>query len=313
MQVLIVEDELAIANAMACALESRGHTVAVARNVQLALALPRPDVLIADTELPGLSGLDLLEQYKRSGLVPRTVFVTSNPSLEDCRRALKLGAAEFLAKPFRLEELVSAVEQSIDELNAQFEQSYLATPTALETCLRDIAAFATQRGIGPTCRARACTAAGELIHNVLAHAYEFSEGAFRVTATLERRDFVLQISDQGLGFDSDELADEVMADGGGLRRAAALAEDIDVRSEPERGTTVTLRFGAYRVDFEGCDHADLTEYDFLTPETSRELLATLQLEDGESFFQLTPALAVVVGRLLAGPDPKRLAAQALRS
>ncbi len=313
MQVLIVEDELAIANAMACALESRGHTVAVARSVQLALALPRPDVLIADTELPGLSGLDLLEQYKRSGLVPRTVFVTSNPSLADCRRALKLGAAEFLAKPFRLEELVSAVEQGIDDLNAQFEQSYLATPTALETCLRDIAAFATQRGIGPTCRARACTAAGELIQNVLTHAYEFNEGAFRIVATLERRDFVLQITDQGLGFDSDELATEAMADGGGLARAAALAEDIEVRSAPDQGTTVALRFGAYRVDFEGCDHADLTEYDFLTPETSRELLATLQLEDGESFFQLTPALAVVVGRLLAGPDPKRLAAQALRS
>jgi len=313
MQVLIVEDELTVANAMACALESRGHSVAVARSVQLALALPRPDVLIADTELPGLSGLDLLEQYKRSGLVPRTVFVTSNPSLANCRRALQLGAAEFLAKPFRLDELVHAVEQGLGELRAHFEQSYLATPGALEGCLRDVAAFATQRGIGPTCRARCCTALGEVIENVLEHAYPQGGGAFRIVATLDRQDLVLQVHDQGAGFDVAEAVTEAMADGSGLGRAAALAEDLDVSSEPGHGSSVTLHFGAYRVDFEGGDRADLTEFDFLTPETTRELLATLQLEEGESFFQLTPSMAVVVGRLLAGPDSKRLVAQALRS
>ncbi|MFT7487039.1 MAG: CheY-like chemotaxis protein [Candidatus Paceibacteria bacterium] len=313
MQVLIVEEEQSIASAMAFALESRGHCVHVASDARNALNLPRPDVLIADPELPGISGLDLLEQYRHRGATPRTIFISSAPSLESCRRALRLGASEFLSKPFRLEELVRAVESKHPEPKALFEECYPLSNDVVENCLRDLAAFAIRRGVGPTCRARACSAVGELVENVMRHAYPDAEGSVRMSVTIDERDLTITIIDDGVGMDTAEIIADLMEFQGGLSRAAALSEDIDLRADIGVGTTVQLRFGAYTVDYSGADKADLTELDFLTPETTRQILSTLELEGAESFFQITPALAVVIGRLLAGPDPERLVAQALRS
>lgn len=313
MRVLIVEDELTVAGAMASALEARGHEVVVARSVQLALGMPRPEVLVADADLSGLSGLDLLEQYRRSGSVPRTVFVSAAPRPEDCQRALRLGAAEFLTKPFRLDELVQAVEDSRAGIEPAFEEIYPATREALDAALRDLAAFALRCGVGPSCRARACTATGEVILNVLVHAFAPGVGLFRLRASVEGRDLVVEVHDAGRGFDGSLVAIEAMADGGGLSRVAALVEDLDLHSHVGHGTTCTLRLGAYRVDFEDRDRVDLSEHDFLTPDTAREVLETLAQAGDEGLFQLSPAMAVVIGRLLAGPDTSRLAAQALRS
>lgn len=314
MKVLIVEAELTVAAAMACALEARGHEVVIARSVQLALSLPRPEVLVADADIEGLSGIDLLEQYQRTGTVPRSIFVTTTPDLELCHRALQLGDAEFLARPFRLEDLVRAVEACVSAPSgAAHDSIYPASPAGIEAALRDLAAFAVRQGIGPACRARACTATGELVQNTVDHAFVAGEGSFRISASLEHRDLVVRVCDEGAGFDADRSRLEALADGGGLRRAAALAEDIDLRSRPGAGTTCTLRFSAGRVDFEDCDRIDLGDLDYLTPETAREVLATLELAGEASLFQLSPAMAVVIGRLLAGPDPSRLAAQALRS
>jgi CheY-like chemotaxis protein len=313
MQILIVEDELVVANAMACALQSRGHDVSIARNVREALGLPRPEVLVADPELPGLSGLDLLEEYRRTGHAPLTVFISSSPSLESCRRALRLGAREFLSKPFRLEELIHAVEATRAPARLLFVRDYRATRSNIEACLRELAAFALQRGVGPTCRARCCTALGELIENVIQHAFPFDEGEFQVTATVDERDLVVTLSDSGVGFDVDDVLSNYLLDDGGLARAAALSEKLDLVGGLGLGTTATLSFGAYHVDFAGADAVDLTELDFLEPETTRQVLSTVRMAESEGFLQLPPALAVVVGRLLAGPDPKRIVAQAFRS
>jgi CheY-like chemotaxis protein len=313
MRVLIVENEHVVAKAMSYALESRGHRVDIANSIEAALALSTPEVLIADPERPGLSGLDLLERYRRQGLAPRTVFVSSEPSLESCRRALRLGASEFLSKPFRLEELVRAVELETGSPEALFEETYITSKSCVEVAMRDLAAFALRQGIAPTCRARCCTALGELLDNVCRHAYLVPGGELRVTATIDRRDLIVTVSDDGVGVDACELAIDFMSIGGGLARASALAEDLEIQTGLPRGTTVTLRFGAYLVDYGDEVRADLTELDFLTPDTSREILNTLEFEDGEQFFQLPPSLAVVIGRLLAKPDPRRLIAQAFRS
>ena len=313
MQVLIVEEELSVANAMAYALEARGHAVTVASSAQVALGLPQPDVLIADPELPGISGLDLLEQYHHADIAPRTVFISATPSLESCRRALRLGASDFLSKPFRLDELVRAVELENAEPSVVLEETYDVATNPLETCLRDLAAFGIRRGLGPTCRARACSAVGEIVDNVIKHAYPFGEGELRMTATVDQRALVVTLIDNGIGLDTNQVATEIMSVSGGLSRASSLSESLDLRGEPGVGTTVQLSFGSYLVDFAGDDHADLTELDYLTPDTARQILSTLELEGSESFFQLTPSLAVVIGRLLSGPDPQRIAAQALRS
>ena len=313
MRILIVEDELSVAGAMACALEARGHEVVIARSVELALGLPCPEVLVADADLPGLTGLDLLEQYLRGGSTPRTVFVSAAPRLEDCQRAVELGASEFLAKPFRLEELVSAAEGATTAGESGLGEVFAAVPSSLELAQRALAAFALSQGVGPSCRARACTAAGELIQNAIDHAFSGGDGSFLLRATLDGRDLIVEVEDEGRGFDATLSPLEAMADGGGLGRAAALVEDLDITSRPGGGTLCSMRLGAYRVDFDGDRRVDLIEHDFLSPDTVREVLRTIAEPDDEGLLHLSPALAVVVGRLLAGPDPSRLAAKALRS
>jgi len=311
MRVLIVESELVVARALAAALESRGHDVDVARRAEEALALTPPEVLIADPELPGLTGLDLLERYRRRGFAPRTVFLSARPSLESCRRALRLGASEFLSKPFRLEELVQAVETEGCLEGARLQRSYAATLPSVEQAQLDLAAFATGRGIGPSCRARACTALGEVVENVVRHAYPCRSGELEVDAEIEGRDLLVMVSDAGVGVDGVELGTEHLCADGGLSRAAALTEGLEVRTEDGR-TRVRMRFGAYRVAYAQAS-TDLSEHDYLSPQTTRDLLALLREGGSAEALQLSPALAVVAGRLLADPDPRRAVAHALRS
>ena len=97
----------------------------------------------------------------------------------------------------------------------------------------------------------------------------------------------------------------------GLARAASLAEDLRVESDG-RGTRVRMRFSGSPSAFDE-DTADLSDLDFLVPaETKRLLLAVLSGEPA-GFTNLSPALAVAVGRLLSGPSPSQAAQAALWS
>jgi CheY-like chemotaxis protein len=315
MDILIVEDQVVIAQAMANVLESRGHVVRVAGTAELALTLPRPEVLITDMHLGGLTGLDLLIEYKRQGIVPRTIFVTGDATLQSCRAAFRYGASEFLSKPFRLEELVQAVESKAECITARFSQSYPATDATVERAARDLAAFALRHRVGPTCRARIATAAAEVIKNSCQHAYPHSSGEVFVEATVDDREVIVRIHDDGVGFDASLVAQENLSSArhDGLARAASLAEGITLESRLGEGASITLRFGAYHVDYDEVDSVELSELDFFTPDTAVQVLRTLDVEGGEAFLQVSPALAVVIGRLLSGPASSQVAAQVLRS
>lgn len=315
MEILIVEDEPAVAGAMAGALESRGHAVRVAASAEEALALPRPDILITDLQLSGLSGLDLLEEYRRLGPAPRTIVVTGNPSLESCRRALRLGACEFLSKPLRLNDLVRAVENGEAARPILFRASYAIWMTSVGECVRDLAGFLVQRGVGPTCRARICTAVSELIENVVNHAYPDVPGDVHLKAIVEEREVVVTVADDGVGFSSEKISARHLCSPlhDGLARASSLAEGIEIDTRPGQGASISLRFGSYHADYDDGENVDLSELDFFSPSTSRQILHALQVEGTENFFQLSPALAVVIGRFLSGPDPEKVVPQALWS
>ena len=66
------------------------------------------------------------------------------------------------------------------------------------------------------------------------------------------------------------------------------------------------------IELDQPDQIDLTDLDYFAPATAKELLATLR-EDPDAPIVLSPALAVVVGRLLLGPDPRRVLQSALRA
>ena len=72
-----------------------------------------PSCLILDITLPGMSGLDFQAQLQSAGLQIPIIFVTGHGDIPKTVKAMKLGASEFLTKPFNDQELLDAVEQAL--------------------------------------------------------------------------------------------------------------------------------------------------------------------------------------------------------
>jgi CheY-like chemotaxis protein len=126
LEVLVVDDEPAIAAALSHALGRAGHRVTTATNLDQALLAPRPAILVADLYLGDHTGLELLETLQRRGDHPRTVFVSGMPTVDDCRRAMRLGAVEQneirAVLDFALRAEVTVILDKADEAGALAEE-----------------------------------------------------------------------------------------------------------------------------------------------------------------------------------------------
>ena len=72
-----------------------------------------PSCLILDIRLPGMSGLEVQRKLIEAGLSIPIIFISAHADVDMAVRAMKLGAVEFLTKPFRPQELVDAVQQAL--------------------------------------------------------------------------------------------------------------------------------------------------------------------------------------------------------
>ncbi|HYY31641.1 MAG TPA: sigma-54 dependent transcriptional regulator [Chthoniobacterales bacterium] len=130
--VSVIDDELSIRESLSSLLRSAGLSVQTFSSAQEFLtSLPReaPSCLVLDVQLPGISGLDLQQELGSTDTQIPIIFMTGYGDIPMTVRAMKAGAVEFLTKPFRDEDLLSAVDQAIKR-GRQFEQSKNApTPT----------------------------------------------------------------------------------------------------------------------------------------------------------------------------------------
>lgn len=72
-----------------------------------------PSCLILDIRLPGMSGLEVQCKLVAAGVSIPIIFITAHADVDIAVRAMKLGAVEFLTKPYRPQELVDAVQQAL--------------------------------------------------------------------------------------------------------------------------------------------------------------------------------------------------------
>jgi hypothetical protein len=126
-------------------------------------------------------------------------------------------------------------------------------------------------------------------------------------------DLHVRVEDHGVGFDVSRLDEDLLATPlhSGLSRAISLCEDLRIESELGRGTCVHMRFTATFLAFDEGRVLDLADHDFLMPDAARRLLHALRRPETAHLHQLSPALAVVAGRLLSGPEPRSLVERAL--
>jgi two-component system, OmpR family, response regulator MprA len=108
MQVLVVDDEKAVRDALSRALRSEGYTVELAANGGDALAFlakERADAVVLDVGLPGLDGLETCRLIRAKGDDVPVLMLTARSGITDRVAGLDAGADDYLVKPFALEEL----------------------------------------------------------------------------------------------------------------------------------------------------------------------------------------------------------------
>jgi DNA-binding NtrC family response regulator len=115
-QVLIVDDERLIRNSLERALAAEGHLLETADSAAAALAATgrkRFDLAILDLKLPDGGGLDVLEKILRDSPETKVVVITAHGTVDNAVEAMKLGAFDFVKKPFELDELITTAHNAL--------------------------------------------------------------------------------------------------------------------------------------------------------------------------------------------------------
>ena len=115
--VFVVDDDPSVCRSIERLVEPAGFTVQSFRSAAQFLAQGRPlspACLVLDVRLPGLSGLDLQRELTNSGIQLPIIFITGHGDIPMTVRAMKGGAVEFLTKPFRTGQLLSAIREALE-------------------------------------------------------------------------------------------------------------------------------------------------------------------------------------------------------
>ncbi len=113
MKVLVIEDDRLVAQFVQRGLEEQGMQVAVADDGPSGLEQavdPALDLIVLDQRLPGLSGPEVLRTLRDRGIATPILILTAQDAVESKVQALRMGADDYVTKPFAFEELLARVE-----------------------------------------------------------------------------------------------------------------------------------------------------------------------------------------------------------
>lgn len=113
MNVMLVEDDVRVADFLERGLRAEGYTVEVARTGRQGLAMIKalvPDLVILDLMLPELSGLEVCQELRAARILVPVLMLTAMDSVNDKVAGLRMGADDYMTKPFAFEELLARIE-----------------------------------------------------------------------------------------------------------------------------------------------------------------------------------------------------------
>jgi two-component system OmpR family response regulator len=134
-RVLVVDDELNIAELVGTALSYEGFEVKLAHDGAGAIAAVQdfaPDLVVLDVMLPDLDGFEVQKRLRAGGDRVPVLFLTARDSVDDRVRGLTLGADDYLTKPFSLQELVARVHAVLRRTQPDGADSHRLTFADLE-------------------------------------------------------------------------------------------------------------------------------------------------------------------------------------
>ena len=129
--VLLVDDQVKIRRALGTALRGEGHEVveaAGAREAQRLMGRQLFDVLVVDNLMPAMTGLDLVRELSttvQESERPQILMMTAHATVESAIEAMKLGAFDYLQKPFEVDELLVVVGRAVEHQRLRTQHRYL--------------------------------------------------------------------------------------------------------------------------------------------------------------------------------------------
>lgn len=141
MNVLFVEDEAKIAEFVQAGLKERGFIVNYSDNGDegYLLALDNEyDVIVLDIMVPGKDGLSILKQLRRQGKNTPVILLTARNELDDRLEGLNLGADDYIAKPFFVEELIARIHAVIRRTMGERQNFILVGSLKLDRITREV-------------------------------------------------------------------------------------------------------------------------------------------------------------------------------
>ena len=132
-KVLLIEDDASIAAALQKELASEGYEVAHAPRGDTGLAQASSgnfDAIVTDLKMPGLSGLEIIEQLHRSRPKLPIILITAHGTTETAIEAMKLGAFDYVLKPFDVAELLQLIGKAVLTSRLMSEPLQLGEPSS---------------------------------------------------------------------------------------------------------------------------------------------------------------------------------------
>jgi two-component system, NtrC family, response regulator AtoC len=125
-RVLVVDDEAVVRTGIARVLGKRGFDVRMAASGEEALGLMAEQpftVVLLDIKMPGMDGVEVLKRTR--GAYPKTlvIMITGDPTMDNAIECLKLGAVDYLVKPFRVDDLDALLLKAVEQVSQEEQRS----------------------------------------------------------------------------------------------------------------------------------------------------------------------------------------------
>jgi two-component system, NtrC family, response regulator AtoC len=127
-KILVVDDEASLRILLSNELARAGYTVETVDNGAVALTRIREDffhVVLLDIAMPKVNGMEVLRTMKKEDIPSEVIILTGNATLENCVECMKVGAFEYVRKPYQLSELCIQIERAIEHQQMRSKLDFL--------------------------------------------------------------------------------------------------------------------------------------------------------------------------------------------
>ncbi|WP_456474454.1 response regulator [Candidatus Pyrohabitans sp.] len=123
-EILIVEDDPKLRQGLKILLEKKGYSPKVAEDGVKAINMIKKqkfDLVITDLVMPGADGMEVLRNVKKHSPLTKVIIITAFGTVDSAVRAMKMGASDYILKPFKVEEIRNKILRLLEETRIEAE------------------------------------------------------------------------------------------------------------------------------------------------------------------------------------------------